>query len=146
MEEGLEPRNRPTIQYAKNPLLNKILNETTPDLKSRDRMTSMAAFQAGYSSPTNGGTSVMGAGPMMTESELPSFARESKKMSSVPQQQATPQVIRENHVPMSNIPDGISVLDVAKLGAGVIAAPVQEALTNYDRMKKIFDASKGRRY
>jgi len=37
-------------------------------------------------------------------------------------------------------------LDIAKVGGGVIAAPVQAALTDYGRMKKILEASKGKRY
>ena len=80
---------------------------------------------------------------MMPESEMPSLAR---GQAPIPVATSSPAVISENHVPMANIPEGISVLDVAKVGAGVIAAPVREALTNYDRMKKILEASKGKRY
>ena len=40
LEEGVQPSQpRPTIQYAKDPILNQILNETTPDLKQRERTT-----------------------------------------------------------------------------------------------------------
>ncbi len=147
LEEGVKPR--PTIRYAKDPILNQILNETTPDLRKREGMAGMAAamhsgYGGGYSTP---GSPTMGAGPMMSESELPSFARGQRELPTVPPPSAAPaEVIREDHVPLSNIPDGVSVLDVARVGAGVIAAPVQEALTNYDRMKKILEASKGKRY
>ena len=146
LEEGVGVKPRPNIRYAKDPLLNQILNETTPDLRKREGMVSMAAFQGGYGSGAPSGMPVTGAGPMMAESELPSFARGVKELPSVPQpQQSAPAAaIREDHVPLSNIPDGISALDVAR--AGMVPAPVTEALTNYGRMKKILDASKGKRY
>ena len=82
---------------------------------------------------------------MMAESELPSFARGNRELPTIPQPSTAPAaVIREDHVPLSNIPDGVSALDVAR--AGMTPAPITEALTNYDRMKKILDASKGKRY
>jgi hypothetical protein len=105
-------------QYTKDPILNKILNETTSDLKQREGMASMAAVQAGYRIPG------MPTGP------LP--------------QSAPATVIREDHIPLADIADGVSALDVAR--AGMTPAPITEALTNYDRMKKILDASKGKRY
>ena len=111
-------------------------------------MAGMAAvMQSGYGgyNPSMPSIAPMGAGPMMNESELPSFARGQKEISSIPTPNAAPApVISENHVPLSNIPDGISALDVAR--AGMTPAPITEALTNYDRMKKILDASKGKRY
>src|ERR1017187_3526742 len=46
LEEGVQPRK--LIHYAKDPVLNKILNETTSDLKQKERFTGLAAFQGGY--------------------------------------------------------------------------------------------------
>ena len=98
LEEGVQlPPPRAMIQYAKDPALNRVLNETTPDLKTREHMSGMAAFQGGYN-------------PGM---------------------------------PPGAISGGISALDVAK--SGVTSPAITEVLTNYDRMKKILAASKGRR-
>ena len=121
LEEGVRPPPpRAMKNYAKDPILNQILNETTSDLRTREGP--MAALASGF-----GPTSQIDMGQIVQ-----------------PVSQAT--MLQEGHAPLSNIPDGVSVLDVAKMGGGVIAAPVQEALTNYDRMKKILEASKGKRY
>lgn len=108
--------------YTKDPILNQILNETTPDLRSREGVGAMAAMVGGFSP----GASV--------------------DMGQIVQPVSQATMLSEGHAPLSNIPEGISALDVAKVSNGVIAAPVKEALTNYDRMKKILDASKSKRY
>jgi hypothetical protein len=139
LEEGLHSEQpRAMKQYTKDPILNKVLNETVPDLKSRERMTGLAAFQGGYNPGMPPAAAVVGAGEMMPQSELPSFS----KGQLTPSQQS-PSVIQENHIPAGSIPEGISALDVAK--AGIIPPLVTEALTKYDRMRKILEASKGRR-
>jgi hypothetical protein len=124
-EEGIAPPPaRKTIQYAKDPVLNQILNETTSDLNQRERQTGLAAFHGGY----NPGMPAAGPGPMMP-----------------PPQASRPIIPREGQdAPLAAIPEGISALDVAR--AGVAPPAVTEALTNYDRMKKILEASKGKRY
>jgi hypothetical protein len=117
LEEGVQPQPpRKTVQYAKDPVLNKILNETTSDLKQREHMTGLAAFNGGYNP---------GMPPAVPQGHSPS-------------------PIRENHVPLASIPEGISALDVAK--SGVAPPAVTEALTNYDRMKQILEQSKGKRH
>jgi hypothetical protein len=119
LEEGNSPDPiRKTIQYAKDPVLNKILNETTPDLKAREHMTGMAAFQGGYNPVASPVANVLSGQP--------------------------PVPIREDHVPLADIPQGVSALDVAR--AGVAPAAVTEALTNYDRMKQILNHSKEKRH
>lgn len=141
LEEGVVlPPPRKTIQYAKDPVLNQILNETTPDLRAREHMTGLAAFQGGYNPGAPPQAAVVGAGEMMPEAEMPAFAR---GMPTLPVAQPA-SIIREDHVPLSAIPEGISALDVAR--AGVAPPAVTEALTNYDRMKKILEQSKGKRY
>ena len=144
-EGGQAPPVRAMKQYTKDPMLNQILNETTSDLKSRERMTGLAAFQGGYN-PT---MPAAGAGPMMSEAEMPSFARGTSQMpagAGIPV--GRPPVLQEGqestHAPLSSISEGISALDVAR--AGMTTPAVTEALTNYDRMKKILEASKGKRY
>lgn len=126
---GVTPKPQPapapkqTRQYTKNPVLNQILNETTADLRSRDRFVGGAAFHGGYSSAEtampSGEVLPVGTPPILVE------GRES------------------THAPLSAIPQGISALDVAK--SGMAPAPVTEALTNYGRMKAVLDASKKRR-
>ena len=142
IEEGVAPLPlRKTIQYTKDPVLNKILNETTPDLRAREHMTGRAAFQGGYNPGAPPQTAIVGEGEMMPEAEMPAFAR---GMPTVPVKGQPSPVIQEDHVPLSNVIGGISALDVARAGGAPPA--VTEALTNYDRMKKILEASKGKRY
>ena len=106
--------------YTKNPILNQILNETTP--RTSEGMGPMASMGGGLAP----------GGPI--------------DMGQLVQPTTHATMLAEGHAPLSNIPEGVSVLDVAKIGEGVIAAPVQAALTDYGRMKKILDASKGKRY
>jgi hypothetical protein len=105
LEEGIAPSpSRKVIQYAKDPVLNQILNETTPDLRQRECSTGLAAFHGGYNPGAPPAAAIVGAEEMM----------------------------------------GVSALDVAR--AGITPPAVTEALTNYDRMKKILEQSKGKRY
>lgn len=139
LEEGVQlPRPHAMVQYAKDPVLNKILNETTSDLRQRERMTGLAAFNGGY----NPGQPATGPGPMMPEAEMPAFARGMPNMPA-PVSHA-PVIPREGQdAPLAAISEGVSALDIAR--AGMTTPAVTEALTNYDRMKKILEASKGRR-
>ena len=144
LEEGVAPPPpRKTIQYAKDPILNQILNETTPDLRQRERSTGMAAFHGGYNPGAPPAAAIVGAGEMMPEAEMPTFARGMPNMPTLPVAQPAA-IIRDDHVPLASVPEGVSALDVAR--AGITTPAVTEALTNYDRMKKILEASKGKRY
>ena len=143
LEEWVQPPPpRKTIQYAKDPVLNQILNETTPDLRQRERSTGLAAFHGGYNPGAPPASAIVGAGEMMPEAEMPAFARGMPAMPAAPQGQPAP--IQESHVPLAAIPEGVSALDVAR--AGITTPAVTEALTNYDRMRKILEQSKGKRY
>jgi len=106
--------------YAKDPILNQILNETTP--RKNEGLGTMASLAEGF-----GPTAQVDMGQLI-------------------QPTSHAAMLAEGHAPLSNIPEGVSVLDVAKVAEGVIAAPVQAALTDYGRMKKILEASKGKRY
>ena len=117
--------------FTKNQILNQILNETIPDLRQRDRMVGMAAFQGGYS------PSVSMAAAMMPQS------------LNVPMEQPigkSPMLVEgqtSNHIPMATIPDGVSALDVARQVP--LQAPVAKALTrNYSQMMKLIDKKKGK--
>jgi hypothetical protein len=136
--------------YTKDPVLNQILNETTGDLRQRESMTGMAAFQGGYN-PMPGATAVVGVGEMMPESEMPAFAR---NMPTMPHPAAVSKAPNMNipvsqpstsdgHAPMAALPQGLSALDVAR---AVTPAPVAEAMTNFARMRAVLEASKGKRY
>ena len=106
--------------YTKDPVLNQILNETSP--RQSEGLGAMASMGGGFAPGT----------PI--------------DMGNIIQPTSHAAMLSEGHAPLSNIPEGVSVLDVAKVGDGVIAAPVKEALTNYDRMRKILEASKSKRY
>lgn len=143
--------------YSNNPMINQILNETTSDLRQRERLVGGAAFHGGYSpsiavmSGFNPSQAQIPGQGMVDESE-PSFLRNIPTMPGsnnfAPQIPISkPPVMIEgqesNHVPMSSLPQGISVLDVAKqtpLGSGVA-----QALTrNYSQMMKLIDKKKGK--
>jgi hypothetical protein len=135
-------------QFTKNPILNQILNETTPDLRMREGMVGMAAMAGGYQAalgPMVGDGSVMAEG----ESSEPSFMRNVPTPTVNPSHiQMTPpvsqqQLMSESHIPMSTIPEGVSVLDVARQVP--MAAPVAKALTkNYSAMMKLIDKKAGK--
>ncbi len=115
-----------TKRYAKDPKINAILNETVSDLIQRERLVGAAAYQGGYSpSPS------MAVGPEFMPTMAPRQA-----VSLIEGQES-------NHVPMADIPQGISALDVARQVP--IAAPVAQALTkNYSAMMKLIDKKKGK--
>lgn len=149
LESGVPPVSpRVPKQYTKDPVLNQILNETTGDLRQRERMTGLAAFQGGYN-PMPGVSAATGVGEMMPEAEMPAFARGMPTMpgqlpASIPI--GRPPTLTEgqesSHAPMAALPEGLSALDVAK---AVTPPPVAEAMTNFDRMRKVLEASKRRR-
>ena len=125
-------------QFTKDPKLNAILNETVSDLRQREGMVGMAAFQGGY----NPGAATVPA--MMEEvagGEEPSFMRNTP---SIPI--SRPPVLMEGqestHAPLAEvIPDGVSALDIARQVP--LAAPVAQALTkNYSQMMKLIDSKK----
>ena len=136
---------RTARQYTKNPVLNQILNETTGDLRSRERMVGAAAFQGGYSSMP--AMAAVGPGEMMPDTEL-SFMKNAPSMpgpgpSSLPMGTPAPMVDGQesSHAPAAAIPEGISALDVAR--SVPLAAPVTQALTkNYSALMKAIDKKK----
>jgi hypothetical protein len=120
--------------FTKDPILNKILNETTPLRQHERNMGSMPAFLNQYQQ------AAAMPNPVETSAEDPAFTR---GMPSMPI--GTPPVLREGqestHTPMAAIPEGISALDVARQVP--LAAPVAQALTrNYSQMMKIIDKKK----
>ena len=68
-----ENQTRPMRQFTKDPVLNQILNETTPDLRQREGLVGMAAFQGGYSPGFAPGAAA--AASMPVEEAEPAFAR-----------------------------------------------------------------------
>jgi hypothetical protein len=144
------PQTRQPKQFTKDPVLNQILNETIPDLRSREGLTGMAAFQGGYN------PAAFAAAPMMPMEDTPgpSFMKNVPSMGgNVPQMHSPsipigrpPPLIEgqeSTHAPLSALPDGISALDVVNHVA--IAPTVTNALTrNYSQMLKLIDKKKGK--
>ena len=83
-EQKVDVEPRPFKNYTKNPLLNKILNETTSDLRSKEGLGAMAAYQGGFNPAVLSGAP--GAASMLTEGQAP----------------------------LDSLPAGISALDVAQ--------------------------------
>ena len=134
------PARAPRL-FTKDPRINAVLNETVSDLRSRESMVGMAAFQGGYN------PSGVGAAPMMeapTNEMEPSFMRNTP---SIPI--SRPPVLVEgqesNHAPLAEVlPQGVSALDIAR--EIPLAEPVAQALTkNYSQMMKLIDQKQGRK-
>lgn len=128
--------NKPRI-FTKDPKLNAVLNETVSDLRQREGMVGMAAFQGGY----NPGAAVAPGMMEMAPAEEPSFM---KNTPSIPI--SKPPVLVEGqestHAPLAEVlPEGVSALDIARQVP--LAAPVAQALTkNYSQMMKLMDSKK----
>lgn len=136
----MQPQTKPKQQrqFTKDPILNQILNETTPDLRAREGLAGMAVASDA-------------PGMMLETSSEPSFMRNvptmggPSQMSQIPI--GNPPILAEGqtstHAPLSALPDGISALDVAKHGAA--PAAVTGALTrNYSNMMKLIDKKRGK--
>lgn len=136
--------------FTKNPVINQILNETTNDLRQRDRM---GGGIMGYSPTLNmipgfNPASATGVGQMMEED--PGFLKNIPTMpgaSAVTLPVGTPPMLREgqesNHAPLSALPEGLSALDVS---SHIPDPNVKEALTrNYSEMMKLIDKKRGKK-
>jgi len=143
---------KPLKQYAKDPKINQILNETVSDLRDRERLVGAAAFQGGYSPSL---ALIPGFNPSATSAqpiesvEEPSFSKNMPTMPGVPPgvsiPVARPPVLVEgqesNHAPMASIPEGISVLDVKEYIPPVVASALTK---NYSQMMKLIDKKQGK--
>ncbi len=134
LEDGVPPAFRVPKHYAKDPVLNEILNATIP-LRQYEKMRGMGMYSA--TSDSMPAFQATGVGEMMPEAEMPAFARGMPTMPSLLKEGQ-----ESSHVPMAALPEGLSALDVAKV---VTPAPIAEAMTNFDRMRKVLEASKRRR-
>lgn len=141
----MEPAKREPKKFSKNPILNEILNNTAP-ISSRERMMGMAAPSGGYASAF---------APMATPAMLDDGSdtgNEPSFMKNVPmpnigqnhapiQPRSQPRLVEgqeSTHAPMDEIPEGISVLDVAR------QVPMDKAVTraltrDYSQMMKLID-------
>jgi hypothetical protein len=110
--------------FTKNPVLNEILNQTRPF--SPQERTGMGGGMAALMAANQTGMSV----PMGTPMAMPSMA---------PVSQA--QLLNDSHIPLSDLPQNVSVMDVAQHAPPVVA----QALTrNYSQMMKLIDKKKGK--
>ena len=145
MNESAPPSiPRAPKQYARDPILNKILNETTSDLRMREGMVGMAALAGGYNSTFQPVTSA----PMMSMEDTPdpAFMRNVPPPTmgghASPMPLSRPHILSESNIPMSDIPHGVSALDIARQVP--LAQPVAHALTkNYSQMMKLIAKKKG---
>lgn len=142
-------------QFTKDPVLNSILNQTRPfNGQEKMAMGGGPAVMMAMAQMPSGPSAMTGVGEMMSEDEMPSFARNMPSMPGVnpgvplaelPTSRAP--VLQEGqestHVPMESLGE-VSALDVAR--AGVVPGAVGAALTNFDRMRKILQQSKGPRH
>lgn len=125
--ESLNIHPKELKRFAKDPILNQILNETVSDLQYKDRSVGNAALIAGYTpfeSSINNNT--VDFGKVM--SEMNSTNQSTSNMS-------------ELHIPLESLPKDLSVLDMTKYAPPV----VQKALTrNYSEMMKMIDKKRGK--
>lgn len=106
--------------FTKNPILNEILNSTRPF--SQQERTGAAGGMA----------SVVGGNYSMNSAIDPGV---------VSQPISQQELMSENHVPLSDLPPNVSVMDVAQHAPPVIA----NALTrDYSQMMKLIDQKKGK--
>jgi len=127
----VENQPRPMRQFTKNPVLNQILNETTPDLRQREGMVGMAAFQGGYSPAMAMGPGFNSpASSAMPLEDEPAFVKNMPTMTPAGSPRSRPQVFQEGMIASIAVPEGVP-------------AAVRGALTrNYSQMMKLIDKKK----
>jgi hypothetical protein len=135
---GTRQKQSQPRKYTSNPKLNDILNQTPP-FTSQER-TGAAPSIAAMVSATQGNIDM----------ENPSFTRNMPDMGSLKQTKiqtetivppvSQAQLLRDDHAPLSNLPEGVSVMDVKQYVPPVVA----DALTrNYSQMLKLVDKKRG---
>jgi hypothetical protein len=137
LETGTAPRQ--IRQLAKDPVLNEILNNTV-GLRAYEKAKGMGVYAA-MDQPAMMAPPAMqatGVGEMMTEAEMPTFARGEAPMVPVSAPSTS-----DGHAVMAALPEGLSALDVAK---AVTPPAVANAMTDFSRMRKVLEMSKGKRY
>lgn len=121
--------NQPKIlkRFAKDPILNQILNETISDLRYKDRSVGGAALVAGYS-PFD---AEINSNPVDLGNIMPSMNSSNKTIANM----------SDTHIPLESLPKDLSVLDMTQYAPPL----VQKALTrNYSDMMKMIDKKKGK--
>jgi hypothetical protein len=139
-------------KFTKDPILNEVLSQTRP-FTPQERMGSpsgmaamMAAAQAGVSLP--GSAASIAMEPM---SEEPSFLKgvpDIRNMipsgAPVATSISQPELLNDNHVPLAELPEGVSVMDM-KPAIAQAAPSVAKALTrNYSETMKLIDKKRGK--
>ena len=140
-----QPTSRPMRQLAKDPILNKILNETTSDLRQKEGYGAMAGLDGGFSPSLS---MIPGFDPsnvqMASNEPEPSFTRNMPSMPNINTNSGQQMLVEgqeSSYAPMESIPTGTSVLDVAMHVPGAVG----KALTkNYSQLLKLVDAKRGK--
>lgn len=129
MKSPVSPQNQPMKQFAKDPKINQILNETVSDLRYREGLVGGAAMAGGYSPSLNlipGFNPNVATLPIEEEVPGPSFM---KNAPAIPRSRP-PQVFQEGVIPAASVPIGTP-------------PAVAHALTkNYSQMMKLIDKKK----
>lgn len=127
------PQQQVAKKFTSNPVLNEILNQTRP-FSSQERTGAslgMAAMMASAQSNVSMGGST----------EVPDMGELVPSRATIAPQVSQAQLMSDNHVPLSELPDGVSVMDVKHHVPPVVA----NALTrNYSQMMKLVDKKRGK--
>lgn len=112
-------------QFTKNPVLNEILNSTRP-----------------FSPQERTGASLGMAGMLASaQADFGSYQTPTIDPGIVNAPISQTELMRDTHVPLSNIPSGASVMDIKHHAPPVVA----KALTrNYSQMMKLIDQKRGK--
>lgn len=139
-------QQRPQRRFSKNPILNEVLNNTTSDLASRERMyMSPAAYMASSMSPDMyaGQQTNVQFETVNPNEPSPSYLNNVPSMETLLKKTSPPPVLSEgqesSYAPMQNVPACVSVLDLKQHAP----AAVSKALTrNYSQFLKLMDKKK----
>lgn len=143
--QSTEPR-----KFAKDPKINEILNQTRP-FSAQERTGAslgMAAMMAAAQDMPMAMPMASPAMPLMeADTDEPAFLRNVPSMmpshhaASIAAPSSQTELMRDDHVPLSDLPEGVSVHDVKQYAPPVVA----EALTrDYSQFMKLVDKKKGK--
>lgn len=122
-----QEQTRPIKQFAKDPKINQILNETVSDLRYREHLVGGAAMAGGYSPSLN---LIPGFDPNAATTATEDGGGASFMKNTPPIPRSRPQVFQEGSIPAASVPIGTS-------------PAVANALTkNYSQMMKLIDKKK----
>ncbi len=130
-----KPVSKPKT-FTKNPILNEVLNQTSP-FSSQERMGASMGTAAMIAAAQAGN-------PMSLRTEMPDMGdvRDSRpNISPITTKLSQGELLSDTHAPLSSLPEGVSVMDVKQH----VPPVVSKALTrNYSQMMKLIDKKQGK--